>query len=70
MGGRSNYAYLIEPQGYYLHRGLYRLLDAGVNVKVATETPHRRFGGRPLPRAPCWWRWARSTTCPPTRCTG
>ncbi len=37
VGGRSNYAYLVEPEGYYLHRGLYRLLDAGLNVKVATE---------------------------------
>lgn len=37
IGGQSNYAYLIEPQGYYLHRALYRLLDAGLNVKVATE---------------------------------
>ena len=37
VGGPSSYAYLIEPQGYYLHRALYRLLDAGVNVKVATE---------------------------------
>ena len=37
IGGPSSYAYLIEPQGYYLHRALYRLLDAGVNVKVATE---------------------------------
>lgn len=37
IGGQSNYAYLIEPQGYYLHRALYRLLDAGLNVKVSTE---------------------------------
>ena len=37
VGGKSDYAYLIEPQGYYLHRALYRLLDAGLNVKVATE---------------------------------
>ena len=37
VGGESNYAYLIEPTGYYGHRALYRLLDAGVAVKVATE---------------------------------
>ncbi len=37
VGGQSDYAYLIEPEGYYLHRALYRLLDAGLIVKVATE---------------------------------
>ena len=38
VSGRSDYAYLIEPHGYYLHRALYRLLDAGVIVKVAAES--------------------------------
>ena len=38
IGGKSDYAYLIEPTGYYVHRALYRLLDAGVAVKVATDS--------------------------------
>ena len=37
IGGKSDYAYLFEMNGYYAHRALYRLLAAGVNVKVSSE---------------------------------
>ena len=37
IGGKSEYAYLFEMDGYYAHRALYRLLAAGVNVKVSSE---------------------------------
>ncbi|MEK6481990.1 M14 metallopeptidase family protein [Catalinimonas sp. 4WD22] len=37
VGGRSAYAYLFEMDGYYAHRALYRLQDAGLNLKVSTE---------------------------------
>lgn len=37
IGGRSAYAYLFEMDGYYAHRALYRLQDAGLNLKIATE---------------------------------
>src|SRR6056297_637823 len=37
IGGRSNYAYLFEWDGYYAPRSLNRLLDKGVRAKVAAE---------------------------------
>lgn len=36
VGARSGYAYAFEWDEYYTPRALYRLLDAGVKVKVAT----------------------------------
>lgn len=36
IGGRSNYAYAFEWDEYYAPRALYRLMDAGVKVKVAS----------------------------------
>ncbi len=38
IGGKSEYAYVFEPDGYYAHRAIYRLLKAGLNLKVATDT--------------------------------
>ena len=37
VGGRSEYAYLFEMDGYYAHRALNRLLSAGLNLKASTE---------------------------------
>ena len=37
IGGRSDYAYLFEWDGYYAPRSLNRLLDKGVRAKVAAE---------------------------------
>ncbi|MEX2232271.1 MAG: M14 family metallopeptidase, partial [Cyclobacteriaceae bacterium] len=36
IGSRSEYAYAFESYGYYAPRAIYRLLKAGVRVKVAT----------------------------------
>jgi hypothetical protein len=35
--GKGDYAYVIEPFGYYVHRSMYRLLNKNIRVKVATE---------------------------------
>jgi hypothetical protein len=35
--GAGNYAYVIEPYGYYTPRAIYRLLKNGIRIKVATE---------------------------------
>lgn len=35
--GKGDYAYVFEPYGYYSPRAMYRLLDKGVRIKVATE---------------------------------
>lgn len=35
--GKGDYAYVFEPYGYYAPRAMYRLLDKGVRIKVATE---------------------------------
>ncbi len=37
VGGNNAYAYLFEWDEFYAPRALYRLLDAGIRVKVATE---------------------------------
>lgn len=37
IGGRSDYAYLFEWDGYYAPRSLNRLLNKGVRAKVAAE---------------------------------
>jgi hypothetical protein len=46
VGGKSEYAYVIEPYEYYLPRTLNRLLRAGIRVKVATEAFHSPEGRR------------------------
>jgi hypothetical protein len=38
MIGKGDYAYVIEPFGYYVPRATYRLLSKNVRVKVATES--------------------------------
>jgi len=35
--GKGDYAYVFDPYGYYTPRAMYRLLDKGVRIKVATE---------------------------------
>ncbi|MBX2901848.1 MAG: zinc carboxypeptidase [Cyclobacteriaceae bacterium] len=35
--GKGDYAYAFEPYGYYTHRAMYRLLNNGVRIKIATE---------------------------------
>jgi hypothetical protein len=37
IGGKSEYAYVFEPYGYYSPRALYRLMEKGVRVKVASD---------------------------------
>jgi hypothetical protein len=37
MIGKGDYAYVIEPYGYYVPRATYRLLSKNVRVKVATD---------------------------------
>jgi Zinc carboxypeptidase len=37
MIGKGDYAYVIEPYGYYVPRATYRLLSKSVRVKVATD---------------------------------
>jgi hypothetical protein len=37
VGGKSEYAYAFEPFGYYTPRAVYRLLEKGIRVKVATD---------------------------------
>ena len=46
IGGRGQYAYVFEPTGYYTHRAMYRLLDAGVQLKVATSPFNHTSGKR------------------------
>lgn len=51
MGGKSEYAYVFESYGYYTPRSLYRLLDEGVRVKVATDPFYHTNGKRFEPGA-------------------
>jgi len=37
LGGRSNYAYAFEVFGYYAHRAIHRLENAGVRLKVGSN---------------------------------
>lgn len=46
IGGNSEYAYVFEPHGFYAPRATYRLLDAGVRIKVATSSFHHSSGKR------------------------
>lgn len=49
IGGRSDYAYVFETHGYYAPRAVYRLMDAGLSVKVATS-PFNHTSGKTLDR--------------------
>ena len=44
IGGSSDYAYVFETHGYYAPRAIYRLLDAGVRLKVATNSFNHTSG--------------------------
>jgi hypothetical protein len=46
VGGRSEYAYVFESTGYYTPRAIYRLLNEGVQVKVATSPFNHTSGKR------------------------
>ncbi|MEO5980204.1 MAG: M14 family metallopeptidase [Chryseolinea sp.] len=37
IGAKSEYAYAFEPYGYYVPRAMYRLLSAGIRLKVASD---------------------------------
>ncbi|MCZ8355137.1 MAG: M14 family metallopeptidase [Cyclobacteriaceae bacterium] len=37
VGGKSTYAYVMEPNGYFLPRAMYRLLSNGIRIKVSNE---------------------------------
>ena len=45
IGGRSQYAYVFEPVGYYTPRAVYRLLKEGIRIKVATA-PFNHSNGK------------------------
>lgn len=45
-GGSSTYAYVFESSDYYAPRAIYRLLDAGLRLKVATDVFHHADGKR------------------------
>jgi hypothetical protein len=49
VGGKSEYAYVFESTHYYAPRALYRLLDGGFRVKVATD-PFYHSDGRKFER--------------------
>jgi hypothetical protein len=44
IGGKSDYAYAFEPYAYYTPRAIYRLLEKGVRIKVATDPFHHPNG--------------------------
>lgn len=46
IGGKSEYAYVFESSNYYTPRALYKLLDAGLRVKVATNPFYHSDGKR------------------------
>ncbi|HEY9489297.1 MAG TPA: M14 metallopeptidase family protein, partial [Chryseosolibacter sp.] len=49
IGGTSAYAYVFEGTGYYTPRAIYRLLERGVKVKVATS-PFNHTSGKKFER--------------------
>ncbi|HEY9487699.1 MAG TPA: zinc carboxypeptidase, partial [Chryseosolibacter sp.] len=49
IGGTSPYAYVFEGTGYYTPRAIYRLLERGVKVKVATS-PFNHTSGKKFER--------------------
>lgn len=46
IGGKSEYAYVFESSNYYTPRALYKLLDAGLRVKVSTNPFYHSDGKR------------------------
>ncbi len=44
VGGKSDYAYVFEPYGYYAPRAIYRLLSRGLRLKVATDPFYHNDG--------------------------
>lgn len=46
IGGKSEYAYVIEPAGYYVPRAVNRMLQHNIRVKVATEPFFHTSGKR------------------------
>lgn len=46
VGGKSDYAYVFESTNYYTPRALYKLLNAGLRVKVATDPFYHSDGRR------------------------
>jgi hypothetical protein len=49
IGEKSQYAYAFEPYGYYSPRAIYRLLEKGIRVKVATD-PFNHSNGKKFDR--------------------
>jgi len=49
IGGNSDYAYVFETHGYYAPRAMYRLLNAGIRLKVST-TPFYHTNGKKFER--------------------
>jgi hypothetical protein len=45
-GGESEYAYVLEPGGYYVPRAMSRLLEHNIRIKVATEPFFHTTGKR------------------------
>lgn len=48
IGGESNYAYIFETYGYFSHRSIQRLHDAGIIVRVLEKS--HTSGSRSFPR--------------------
>ena len=46
IGEKSEYAYVFEPYGFYTPRAIFRLLEKGLRVKVATDPFHHPSGKR------------------------
>lgn len=46
VGERGQYAYVFESTGYYIPRAIYRLLEEGIRVKVATTAFNHSNGKR------------------------
>ncbi len=48
IGGKSNYAYAFETYGYFAHRAIQRLLDAGIVLRVTHD--FHSSGNKSFPR--------------------
>jgi hypothetical protein len=46
VGEKSEYAYAFEPYGFYTPRAIFRMLEKGLRVKVATDPFHHPSGKR------------------------
>lgn len=46
VGGESSYAYVLEPNAYYLHRAVNRLQQRNIRIKVANEPFFHTSGKR------------------------